>query len=401
MPTAEEQVFIGGADLTPTFGANAALIEQAIELATTTSYRGLVIYSETTPATSGEPSGYPTGWYEWHKRCLWLKPSTGETFRWNGTTWAPSVAKPGAGTIVGSMVASATLEVSKLKPDAGQSLKLIRVNLGESAFEYIAAADAFAANTLPISKLDGTSAGSYVLTRNATSKAWTTFDSATIINLFGANEFPIDSLARGSALQVPMVNSGGTAITWSAVLSGIADYTVPLTKLSKTVGDAGKWLRIQADGSVLPETLSIPTATGTTFASGSEVATGTETAKAISPATARSIPGLRTAWVIVEYALHGSSDMTGLTIIRSYNIASVAPRAGGGGGQLDALKLTFSTPLPDTHYYMRYSLVYSDDPYTHGLENTTAGDTRTTGYVDLATFGVPHATVRYLIEIVG
>jgi len=173
MPTAEEQVFVGGADLTPTFGANAALIEQAIELATTTSYRGLVIYSNTTPATSGEPAGYPAGWYEWHKRCLWLKPATGEVFQWNGTTWALCVAKPGANSIVGSMVASATLEISKLKPDAGSSLKLIRVNLGETAFEYIATADAFSANSIPISKLDGTSAGSYVLTRAAGSKSWT------------------------------------------------------------------------------------------------------------------------------------------------------------------------------------------------------------------------------------
>jgi hypothetical protein len=217
MPTAEEQVFNAGADLTPTFGAHAALIEQAIELATTTSYRGLVIYSDTTPATSGQPSGYPTGWYEWHKRCLWLKPSTGEVHQWNGTTWGLSVSKPGANTIVGSMIASATIPISKLLPDSGQSLKVIRVNLGESAFEYIAPADLFSANSIDISKLSGTSSGTYVLTRAAGSKSWTLFDSATIIGLFGSNEFPIDSLARGSALQVPMTNAGATAITWASV----------------------------------------------------------------------------------------------------------------------------------------------------------------------------------------
>ena len=259
MPTAEEQVFTLGTDLTPTLGAGVALIEQAIELATTTSYRGLVIYSETTPATSGEPSGYPTGWYEWHKRCLWLKPSTGEVFRWNGTTWALGVSKPGTGTITGSMVSSATLEVSKLKPDAGSSLKLIRVNLGESAFEYVAAADAFAANSIPISKLDGTSSGSFVLTRSAGSKSWTLFDSATIISLFGANEFPIDYIERGSALQVPMVNSGGTAIAWSSVVAGIADGTLTLAKLQPVVADAGKYLRRNlTTGAVEAVTLSTP-----------------------------------------------------------------------------------------------------------------------------------------------
>ncbi len=342
MPTAEEQVFTLGTDLTPTLGAGVALIEQAIELATTTSYRGLVIYSETPPATSGEPSGYPTGWYEWHKRCLWLKPSTGEIFRWNGTTWALGVSKPGTGTITGSMVSSATLEVSKLKPDAGSSLKLIRVNLGESAFEYVAAADAFAANSISISKLDGTSSGSFVLTRSAGSKSWTLFDSATIISLFGANEFPIDYIERGSALQVPMVNSGGTAIAWTAVLAGIADYTVPLTKISKTVGDAGKWLRIQTDGSVQAETLSIPSPTGTTFASASEVAAGTETSKAIAPSTAGSIPGLLDA--------HASISCTGAaaTLVNGTGVASVAWN--NVGLYQDEIVVTLSTAQTDANY---------------------------------------------------
>lgn len=243
MPTAEEQVFTGGADLTPTFGANAALIEQAIELATTTSYRGLVIYSDTTPATSGEPSGYPTGWYEWHKRCLWLKPSTGEVFRWNGTTWALAVAKPGSNTIGTAALIDNSVTIAKLNPSTGQQYQVIRVNAGETAFEYIDASDLFGNNEIDIAKISGSSLGSYVLTRNATSKAWTAFDSATIINLFGANEFPVDSLARGSAMQVPMVNSGGTAITWSSVVAGIGDGALSLAKLQPVVADAGKYLR--------------------------------------------------------------------------------------------------------------------------------------------------------------
>jgi len=348
MPTAEEQVFTGGADLTPTFGANAALIEQAIELAITTSYRGLVIYSDTTPTTSGEPSGYPTGWYEWHKRCLWLKPSTGEIFRWNGTTWALAVAKPGSNTIGTSALIDNSVTIAKLNPSTGQQYQVIRVNAGETAFEYIDASDLFGNNEIDIAKISGSSLGSYVLTRNATSKAWTTFDSATIINLFGANEFPIDSLARGSALQVPMVNSGGTAITWTAVLSGIADYTVPLTKLSKTVGDAGKWLRIQADGSVQAETLTIPSPTGTTFASSSEVAAGTETSKAISPATASSINGLLDA--------HGSISCTGAaaTLVNGTGIASVAWN--NVALYQDEVVVTLTTAQPDANYRAMLSL---------------------------------------------
>ncbi len=347
MPTAEEQVFTLGTDLTPTLGAGVALIEQAIELATTTSYRGLVIYSDTTPATSGEPSGYPTGWYEWHKRCLWLKPSTGEVFQWNGTTWALSIAKPGANTITGSMIASATIPISKFLPDSGSSLKVIRVNLGESAFEYIAPADLFSANSIAISKLEGSSTGVFVLTRDTSSKSWTLFDSATIIGLFGANEFPIDYLTRGSALQVPMVNAGATATTWASVLSGIADYTIPLTKISKTIADAGKWLRIQADGSVLAETLSIPTPAGTSFATSTEVATGTETAKAISPATASSISGLSLAGALITCT--GSAA----TLTAGRGVASVVWSSGGTYQKYITINLT--TAQADTNYRVQIS----------------------------------------------
>jgi hypothetical protein len=323
MPTAEEQVFVGGADLTPTFGANAALIEQAIELATTTSYRGLVIYSNTTPATSGEPAGYPAGWYEWHKRCLWLKPATGEVFQWNGTTWALCVAKPGANSIVGSMVASSTLEISKLKPDVGSSLKLIRVNLGETAFEYIATADAFSANSIPISKLDGTSAGSYVLTRAAGSKSWTLFDSATIIGLFSGNEFPIDYLSRGSALQVPMVNSAGTATTWTSVISGIADGALPIAKLAPVVADAGKYLRRNpTTGAVEAVTLVIPTNTQPTVYTSALTAIG---------ATGVTVPfthGLTTIPDLVEVYIVCATADAGYAVGSRVKVSSVTSANG-------------------------------------------------------------------------
>lgn len=314
MPTAEEQVFTGGADLTPTFGANAALIEQAIELAITTSYRGLVIYSDTTPATSGEPSGYPTGWYEWHKRCLWLKPSTGEVFRWNGTTWALSVAKPGAGTIGTSALIDNSVTIAKLNPSTGQQYQVIRVNAGETAFEYIDASDLFSNNEIDIAKISGSSLGSYVLTRNATSKAWTAFDSATIINLFGANEFPIDSLARGSALQVPMVNAGGTAIAWSSVVAGIADGTLTLAKLQPVVADAGKYLRRNlTTGAVEAVTLSTPTTPNIQRASFEVATLPTAGAPTATPHTLSAIPDV----------VHGCFVCT--TIDQGYAVGDCVP----------------------------------------------------------------------------
>ncbi len=323
MPTAEEQVFIGGADLTPTFGANAALIEQAIELATTTSYRGLVIYSDTTPTTSGEPSGYPTGWYGWHKRCLWLKPSTGEVFRWNGTTWALAIAKPGSNTIGTAALIDNSVTIAKLNPSTGQQYQVIRVNAGETAFEYIDASDLFGNNEIDIAKISGSSLGSYVLTRNATSKAWTAFDSATIINLFGANEFPIDSLARGSALQVPMVNSGGTAITWTSVISGIADGALPIAKLAPVVADAGKYLRRNpTTGAVEAVTLVIPTNTQPT------VYTSALTAIGATDVTVPFTHGLTTIPDLVEVYIVCATADAGYAVGSRVKVSSVTSANG-------------------------------------------------------------------------
>lgn len=403
MPTGDDYLLDSGASLTPLFGANAAVIEQAIELAVPNSYRGVVIVSETTPTTSGQPSGYPTGWYAWQKRCLWYKASTKELFAFDGTTWALVKATSANGSVGTAQLADGSVTIEKLSVAGGQQYQIQRVNAGETDLEWIDAAELFGANEIDVSKLGGSSVGYFMLTRNGPTKTWTALDSATLLALFGSNEIPVDYLARGSALQVPMTNVGATAITWASVLSGIADYTVPIAKISKSVPDAGKWLRIQADGAVLPETLAIPSPTGTTFASGSEVAAGTEAAKAISPATAGSIPGLRVAWAVVEYALHGSSDMTGLTIIRSYNIASVAPRAGGGGPQLNAIKLTFINALPDLYYFVRSFQVGSDtDPYVHGTELSNPDtDTRALGYVDMAPLGLANDTFQVYIEIIG
>jgi len=99
---------------------------------------------------------------------------------------------------------------------------------------------------------------------------------------------------------------------------------------------------------VLPETLSIPTATGTSFASASEVATGTEAAKAISPATAGSIPGLLDA--------HASISCTGsaATLINGTGVASVAWN--NVGLYQDEVVVTLSTAQVDANYRVLLSL---------------------------------------------
>lgn len=337
-----ESTFTPGADLTPTFGANAALIEQAIELAIPNSYRGLIIYSETTPATTGQPSGYATNWYEWHKRCVWLKPSTGETFQFNGTTWALCVAKPGAGVITNAMIANGTIEFGKLSVVGGTALQILQVNNAGTAWAFVDLASAIAANSVAIAKLVGGSAGLKVLTSSTGTNAWTAFDSATIISLFGSNEFPIDDLAHGSADQLLAMNAGGTAVTWRAISALIADNSIPISKLTTVVGDANKYLKRDATGAIVSETLVIPSPVGTTFASGSEVAAGTEAAKAIAPATVSSITGLVKASANVTITC-STVAITAIALNYGSNIASAAISGGDG-------RLTFTTALASASY---------------------------------------------------
>jgi len=348
MPTNDNYTLDMGANLTPTWGPLATQIEQAIELAVPNSYRGMVIADTATPTTTGAPAGYPAGWYEWQKRCLWLNTANNQLYGFDGTTWALVKSRPADASIGTSTIIDGAVTISKLSPTGGIAYQIPRINSGATALVWANATDLFNANEIAISKLGDTSVGSFVLTRNGPTKAWTPFDSATLLAILSSNEIPVDYLIRGAALQVPMVNAGGTATVWSSVVSGIADYSLPLAKVSKTAADAGKWLRIQADGAVLPETLVIPSPTGTSFASASEVAAGTETAKAIAPATVSSISGVASATALI------SSTGAAATLVEGQGVASVSWN--NVGLYQDEIVVTLSTARANTNYRVLMSV---------------------------------------------
>ena len=243
MPTNDDYILDPGADLTPTWGPLATELEQAISLAKPNSYRGMVIVDDVAPTTTGQPSGYPTNWYTWQKRCLWVKDTNNELYAFDGTTWSLVKAKPADGSIATVAIADGAVTIAKLGTAGGDPYQIMRQNSAGTEVEWIDAADLFGPNEISIANLSGSALGSYVLTRNGPTKSWSTFDSALILSLFGANEFPIDSLAHGTALQVPMMNAGATAVVWSSVVAGIGDGALSLTKLEAVVADAGKYLR--------------------------------------------------------------------------------------------------------------------------------------------------------------
>lgn len=260
MPTNDNYVLDKGASLSPTLGPLATVFEQVVELAVPNSYRGMVIVDNVAPTTTGQPLGYPTNWYTWQKRCLWVKNTNNELYAFDGTTWALVKAKPADASIGTASIVDGSVTIAKLSPAGGTPYQVQRQNSGGTALEWINAADLFNANEIDIAKLSGTGVGAFVLTRNGPTKAWTVFDSAYILALLGTNEIPVDYIARGSALQVPMVNAGGTATVWASVVSGIADGALSLAKLAPVVADAGKYLRRNlTTGAVESVALALPT----------------------------------------------------------------------------------------------------------------------------------------------
>ena len=247
----EDSVFDPGAVLSPTFGAAASAIEQAIMLATPNQYRGMVIRDNTPPQVTGEPVGYPTNWYAFQIRSIWVNDQ-GEAYFHDGTTWEYIRCRPAYNSITNDMIEDGSLMLVKLSSFGGATNQLIRVRAA-GGFEYVDAINTIAPNTLPVDRVVSPATPAVSLLQSVSGvKSWVTFDSPFITGALSNNSVPIDKLVRGSALQVPMVAADGNSVTWSAVIAGIPDGAVSLGKLATSVGDAGKFLKYDAAGKVVP-----------------------------------------------------------------------------------------------------------------------------------------------------
>lgn len=240
------------------FGAYTTAFLNAIKLALPNAYHGGIIFSETTPAVVGEPSGYPTDWYEWHKRCVWLKPSEGSLLVYNAG-WVSIFDAIPDGTITTDMLAAASVTLAKLAVGAGTALQLIRINAAGNGYEFVNPNSIVTA--LNVSALVGAPTGYKLLTSTSSAVAWETLDSALLLSLLGDNQIPISYLAYGTANRVLSTNSAGNGIEWADVRDKIAAASFQISKLNPESGNALKVLRVKADGSAFEfATISTPTA---------------------------------------------------------------------------------------------------------------------------------------------
>jgi hypothetical protein len=256
--TTQEYHFEPGNDL-GTFGVYASALLQLIQLAVPNTYHGGIIHSETTPPVTGQPTGYDTDWYAWHKRCIWHVPSTGVLNVYvDGTGWVNIFSVIPANTVTAAMLQSASVTLAKLSPAGGAALQLLRVNAAGTALEFVAPGSAI--TSFPIASLGGGAAGKVqVLLSSSGANAWTDFDSALLLTLFSNNEIPLNYLAFGAANQVVSMNSAGTGLEWANVTSKIADGTIALTKIAPGSGNSLKVARVNAAGNALEfATISTP-----------------------------------------------------------------------------------------------------------------------------------------------
>lgn len=242
-------VFDPGANLVPSLGPYASAIEQAITLATPNANRGMVIWNASVPQVTGQPTGYPTNWYAFQARCLWIDLD-GNARYYNGSVWNHVIARPGVNSISSTMVVNGALPITKLNSTGGSSGNIIRV-AALGGFEFVTPIAAINANELPINRIFSPASGTQLFRSINGVKDWATFDSALIVGALSDNVVGVNKLLRGAALQVPMVAADGNSVAWSSVISGVPDGAIGLGKLATSVGDAGKYLKYDAVGKII------------------------------------------------------------------------------------------------------------------------------------------------------
>lgn len=291
-PNTQHYIFDEGLDPTAVFGGYASTILEAIRLAKPNAYRGSVIYNASTPAVTGEPVGYPTNWYEWQKRCLWIHPTTGKAYAYRtGLGWENIANKIDAGTVVGSMIAAGTITLDKLSISGGAALRVLRINAANTGAEWADINSIVGAGSLNVNALVGAGAGNWFLKSAGGVVAWDLFDSATVLSLFSASEIPVNFLTHGTADQVVAMNSAGTAVTWSSVVSKIADKALTIAKLSPGTGNGSKVVRVDPTGAQLEfATLSVPTAPNIQRVTNDVAIPGTVSTTAVSAHGLAGIP---------------------------------------------------------------------------------------------------------------
>jgi len=251
-----------GVDPTSTFGGYAPTLNQMVSLETPNSYRGMTVYSTTAPTVTGQPTGYPTNWYAWNKRNLWINSSTGALSVYvTGSGWiTPGFA---TNTLDGAALKDSSVNITKILAGTGNAFKIIRVNAGGS-FEFIDPASLYAPGTFNISVItpgaDGTmavSSGGTTQWVNATTYIGTAIAptiAGVISTAYAYTDAQIadyDAGVQFGAIATQVYYFNGTSKVWGYADTLLRDGQVPIAKLAVGTGNAGKVIGVNAAGTAM------------------------------------------------------------------------------------------------------------------------------------------------------
>lgn len=231
-------LLVKGQDLTPTFGALASAVEQAIEQATTASWYGPIIYSEDTPPVTGS--------YVFNKRGLWQKISTKRWYYYNTTAGSWDNLE----NVLVLVVPDGSITLAKLSSTGADPLEVLRRNAAGTAFEWVSASSLLLANSIPVDRLENATGSGYHLLSDGSGIFVKTLFSNSWATQYANATKSLQELVDGSTVgiidQVLALDASSAPGDPGPVVLKYADQllrnnTVPTNKLQLSAGNIGKY----------------------------------------------------------------------------------------------------------------------------------------------------------------
>lgn len=300
-PVLEDYVFEVGADPTSVFPTDeATLLLSFGRLMTTNEYHGIVIHSEDTPTTSGQPAGYPADWYAWNKRNLWHKPSTNEVFGYHtGLGWEPLPV--GDATIGTDQIIDGSITPEKLAV-TGSAGQIFQINPTATAWTLVDASQIFLPGTITLDKIFP---GLGFVYSDGVSVFYQTLNPTLINDALGDGNLVWTTIAVGDPLQVLRTNPAGTLTEWVSVVDAVQNSSLPITKLSPGTANNSKVATVSADG------LTVGWATPAAVPVSRVSRSGSITLPAATATTAAFLPGMGAEPTGIEARFYCTVDNNG------------------------------------------------------------------------------------------
>lgn len=247
---------VEGVDPTATWGAYATQLLQMVREAQPGTLYGFVIYSYSTPPT--------TGIQEWHKRCIWVKiPTSPATEYFVYYYDANAGSFDNLKNVIDFEILDGSIGIAKLDPSEGSALQIIRKNAANTAYEHIDLADALEEGSVLFISLEPAAGPGYVA-YSITDGVWSASLWSTLFDAsLAAAELPVaqlkDVAGSGSLDQVLRLASTTTKLFTFEYVDQLLRANQVTTDRIDWSNFKGKYLKGNALGTDLEGVTSIPT----------------------------------------------------------------------------------------------------------------------------------------------